>query len=171
MLIHIPNPMRVPSVDADENPARRRKNPLTATMNFFGSIVPLPGLNLARADANPSAGSVLAGLLVAGAAVGGGWWLYKHMKTPAGTADKRVVQTYAGFENNPDIWAFVIYAGPPVAGTPPIPLHGPDGPYATQAAAAAAGQNWLAEHPPGEPQANPMPFARSRQRLGYARFG
>ncbi len=91
--------------------------------------------------------SVIATVLVLGVAVGGGIYLMNKSKGTSVT-DVRVVKTYAGFGDNPDVWAFVIYAGPQTApGRPPVILHGPDGPYASKEAAETAGANWLSEHP------------------------
>lgn len=91
-------------------------------------------------------------LLVGGAVVVGGiaWAVSKKSSTepePEQQDDPRVVRVYDGFNNTPGVWAFQIYAGPATQGTPPVVLHGPDGPYASQEAAQTAGNNWLAEHP------------------------
>jgi len=139
---------------------RPLSNPVGEAVMMFGRMLPLSPLasNATRGvndrnPQNPSAGSVVLGLLVAAGAVGGGYWLYKKMNAPSAatptTGDMRVVQTYAGFNNNPDLWAFAIYNGRQRPGQPAPLIYGPDGPYASQAAAQAAGQSWLAENPPG----------------------
>lgn len=85
-------------------------------------------------------------LLLAVAAVGGGIvYLSTKSSTPK---DVRRVRVFAGFGDNPEVWAFTVDNGmPPRPGQPPVLLHGPDGPYASQEAAQTAGNNWLTEHP------------------------
>lgn len=79
------------------------------------------------------------GILVLVAAGSGIAYLATRESSSGGGGDNQA-RTAKVYEGDPGVWWFTISQGGSI-------LHGPSGPFANQAAAQTAGDNWLAANP------------------------